>query len=756
VPVLCLKALHGETLAISSVTVPAITAALLPHARHSRLELEAETRGFGTQPSTAPLRAAASPPPPHSIFDLMLCSGSAGSIDTDNNTVAAASSPLAAASPPPHSSIASAFASQPSPPPLPDARLPTEPGRALSACLLLQSAARRVLARYVRTWLVAQRAGSEMDSFLSDAATHQRLWVAECFVDLRLEAACLAIQTVARCFLARLPSVQGSPTPACAEMDAFLADASLRVMSEPKPVGVASVEMPAAKPVGELITTTAAKPVGVLTASIAKPLGTLVDKVPKPLGVTLTVAKPVGELIVATAEPVGVPLTMTVKPVGALVTVVPKPIGVALTPNHQTQTQSQQYMHVCTYSQLQPAVFVLGELDACLCIQSAAQRVIARHVCAQHGLPHATEPGAGLLTIGSGGCGAATAGLASAVASNARRGYVVSMVQSASAEMDSFLMDTAACVQLCSIQPNSQHSPPASSLPVDSQLIREQLARAADCQPQAVEQLKAHRTTRENFSSPRGLSSLLPSLLFTFETPGGSGETLAEAAETPAALSESCAKATAQLDSQQSSFVFEPRAASASSRGSSLPPSAPAPSLGSGPPLAPPPSAPSSGLPPAAPSLTPCAPLSCQAQPTLQQLSAQHAEMDIVAPFDSARLSSYQQQQLEHEAVIECFLAQLSSELQLSLSHLACYQSVEPEPVSQKSADMQLLSLQCYNSTQLQLQQCSVLLVAPPTASQSPLAACYTPASSMSIALGLAARSGANRSMCMANWRPCK
>ena len=43
------------------------------------------------------------------------------------------------------------------------------------------------------------------------------------------------------------------------------------VESGPKPVGVASVERPAAKPVG-VLTVAAAKPVGELTVLMAKPL----------------------------------------------------------------------------------------------------------------------------------------------------------------------------------------------------------------------------------------------------------------------------------------------------------------------------------------------------------------------------------------------------------------------------------------------------------------------------------------------------
>ena len=55
-------------------------------------------------------------------------------------------------------------------------------------------------------------------------------------------------------------------------------------MSEPKPVGVTSIEIATAKPLGEP-TIASAKPVGELTALIAKPVGVLVEEVPEPVGV---------------------------------------------------------------------------------------------------------------------------------------------------------------------------------------------------------------------------------------------------------------------------------------------------------------------------------------------------------------------------------------------------------------------------------------------------------------------------------------
>jgi hypothetical protein len=165
-------------------------------------------------------------------------------------------------------------------------------------------------------------------------------------------AACLLMQSAARRLLARYMHAQLVAQKASAEMDAFLADAALRVMSEPKPVGVASVEMPAAKPLGELNMATAAKPLGELTALIAKPLGVLFEEVPKPVGVALMAAKPVGELTMATAKPVGVPFAVTAKPLGALITAVPKPLGVALASNHQYQIWPQHGTHtyMCTYA----------------------------------------------------------------------------------------------------------------------------------------------------------------------------------------------------------------------------------------------------------------------------------------------------------------------------------------------------------------------------------------------------------------------
>jgi len=62
----------------------------------------------------------------------------------------------------------------------------------------------------------------------------------------------------------------------------------------------------------------------------------------------------------------------------------------------------------------------------------------------------------------------------------------------------------------------------------------------------------------------------------------------------------------------------------------------------------------------------------------------------------SAQLSeavAQRAQEQEHDAVIECCLAQLSSEPQRG--QLGCDQPVEPVPISQKPASMQLPSLQC-------------------------------------------------------------
>ena len=72
--------------------------------------------------------------------------------------------------------------------------------------------------------------------------------------------------------------------------------------SEPKPVGVASVEISAAKPLGEP-TMAAAKPLGELTASMAKPLGVPFDGVPKLVDVALALAKSVGMLVTAVLKP---------------------------------------------------------------------------------------------------------------------------------------------------------------------------------------------------------------------------------------------------------------------------------------------------------------------------------------------------------------------------------------------------------------------------------------------------------------------
>ena len=139
------------------------------------------------------------------------------------------------------------------------------------------------------------------------------------------------------------------------------------VESEPKPVGVASVERPAAKPIG-VLTGAAAKPLGELTVSMAKPLGVPIDEMPKPVGMALVTAKPIGVLIVtvpepvgetraaakplgaltaATAKPIGVPLVVTAKPLGVLLTAVPEPVGAALAPD-KFQIKSHHNIHTYT------------------------------------------------------------------------------------------------------------------------------------------------------------------------------------------------------------------------------------------------------------------------------------------------------------------------------------------------------------------------------------------------------------------------
>ena len=103
------------------------------------------------------------------------------------------------------------------------------------ACIALQTAARCLHARRVLAGLVAQKVSNEMDSFLADAAARHQPPMIECFLDLRREQACLAIQSAIRRFRcapmqqASHSLVQCAAQRAGAAMDAFLADAASRL-----------------------------------------------------------------------------------------------------------------------------------------------------------------------------------------------------------------------------------------------------------------------------------------------------------------------------------------------------------------------------------------------------------------------------------------------------------------------------------------------------------------------------------------------
>ena len=124
---------------------------------------------------------------------------------------------------------------------------------------------------------------------------------------------------------------------------------------------------------------------------------------------------------------------------------------------------------------------------------------------------------------------------------------------------------------------------------------------------------------------------------------------------------------------------------------------------------------------------------------------------------------SFYQQQQQHEAVIEDFLAQCGSEPQLGLSQLTQDKPVDSALASQKPASLQLRSLQCGSTCYLeqqtpisgapsalvQLHPCSVLLFDLPAVPPTPPFAGNASASGRSTTFSPAIGRAADYGMCM-------
>ena len=121
-------------------------------------------------------------------------------------------------------------------------------------------------------------------------------------------------------------------------------------------------------------------------------------------------------------------------------------------------------------------------------------------------------------------------------------------------------------------------------------------------------------------------------------------------------------------------------------------------------------------------------------------LPHQHGETSSVAQLSSSPPDFYQHQQLEHDAVIECFLSRLSSEQQFGSDQLVSHQPVKSGLSSVTSASMQLPSSQhdstwpgldqqpsvhCASTALPHLQCSSALLLTSLSPSQTSQPACY-------------------------------